>query len=201
MSRLSAIFKPETQTDRIREKFLSRVFGIFSEQIVAIWTKDERSPYENLGRPTIKTSEGVRHILDFTLKQRASGNIYVSEMKCEIEYENFKYFVLKGVSQLTHHRKPAFEALLRAARPAADQTIFVRSESIHTVGAILIWGAVSPEGRADVIEAKGFHDVLSIEEICVDLVSWKSTQYMALIDQRQKWCNELFIGLLEDRAS
>ena len=200
--RLRAIFKAESPADREREKFLSRVFGVFSERIVSIWTGDDRSPYENLGRPTIKTGEAGRgYTLDFTLRERATGNVYVSEMKCEIEYQNFKYFVLEQVSHLTHHKKPAFEAFLRAARPTADQTIFVGGESITPVGAILIWGAVAPQGRDDVIRAMGFHAVLSIEEICADLASWKCVRYRALIEQRQKWCNELFAGLLEGRVS
>ncbi len=34
-----------------REKFLSRLFGIFSEEIVNIWYQYEDLPYENLGMP------------------------------------------------------------------------------------------------------------------------------------------------------
>ncbi|CAN7584995.1 hypothetical protein [Pararhizobium sp. LjRoot238] len=200
--RLRNIFKFTSQADRERAKFLSRVLGIFSEQIVSVWTGDERSPYENLGRPTIKIDDGGRgYTLDFALRQRASGKIYVSEMKCEIEFQNFKFFVLEHVSQLDHHKKPAFEAFLRAALPTVDQTIFVEGKSIDIDGAILIWGSVAPEGRDGAITAKGFHDVLSVEEICADLASWKCVRYAALIEQRQKWCNELFTGLLEGRAS
>ncbi|CAN7297685.1 hypothetical protein [Mesorhizobium sp. LjNodule214] len=200
--RLRDIFKSRSPADRERAKFLSRAFGIFSEKIVSVWTGDERSPYENLGRPTIKTGEGGRgYTLDFALRERASGRVYVSEMKCEIEFQNFKFFVLEHVSQLDHHKKPAFEAFQRAARPTVHQTIFVEGKSIDTDGAILIWGAVAPEGRDGAIRAKGFHDVLSVEQICADLASWKCVRYAALIEQRQKWCNELFTSLLEGRAS
>lgn len=200
--RIRDIFKSKSQADRERAKFLSRVFGIFSEQIVSVWASDERSPYENLGRPTIKTGDDGRgHTLDFTLKERASGRVYVSEMKCEIEFQNFKFFVLEHASQLDHHKKPAFDAFLRAARPAVDQTIFVKGESIATDGAILIWGSVSPAGRNQAIAAKGFHDVLSVEEMCADLASWNCERYASLIEQRQNWCNELFTGLLRARAS
>jgi hypothetical protein len=120
-------------------------------------------------------------------------------MKCEIEYQNFRYFVLEHVNQLEHHKKPAFEAFLKAARPAADQMIFVGGKRITNNGAILIWGAVTPEGRDGAIKSKGFHEVLSIDEICKGLASWKCPQYTTLIEQRQKWCNELFNGLLEAR--
>lgn len=180
-----------------RAKFLSRIFGTFSEEIVSLWAHDERAPYESLGRPTIKTPGASRgHTLDFTLRERSSGNIYVAEMKCEIEYQNFKYFALEQVEQLEHHKKPAFEAFLKAAGSSPDQTVYVGEKSINTHGAILIWGSVTTEGKKAVMASKGFHDVLSIADICHDLSSWSHVGYRTLIAQRQEWSNELFGGLL-----
>jgi len=99
-----------------RAKFLSKIFGIFSEEIVSLWAQDERARYDSLGRPTINTpGDNRRYALDFTLRERSSGNIYVAEMKCEIEYQNFKYFVLERVERLEHHKKPAFEGLFELA--------------------------------------------------------------------------------------
>lgn len=127
-----------------RAKFLSKIFGFFSEEIVSLWARDDRAPYENLGRPTIKTLGNNRgHTLDFTLRQRSSGNIYVAEMKCEIEYQNFKYFVLEKVEQLEHYKKPAFDAFLKSARYSSDQTVHAGGKGINTHGAILIWGSVT----------------------------------------------------------
>lgn len=183
-----------------RAKFLSRIFGIFSEEIVFLWAQDERAPYEGLGRPTIKTPGDTRgHTLDFTLRERTSGKVFVAEMKCEIEYDNFRYFVLERVDQLAHHKKPAFAALLKAAQLSPDQTVHVGGQSLKTHGAILIWGSTTPEGRAAVIASKGFHDVLSIAEICHDLSTWNHSGYRALVIQRQQWCDELFDGLLSGR--
>lgn len=191
-----SIFK-RAASPTTRAKFLSRIFGIFSEEIVSLWARDDRAPYENLGRPTIKTPGDNRgHTLDFTLRERSSGNTYVAEMKCEIEYRNFKYFVLERVEQLEHHKKPAFDAFLKAARYSPDQAVYVGPERINTHGAILIWGSVTSEGRKAVTASKGFYDVLSIADICRDLSSWNHEGYRALIAQRQEWCNELFVGLL-----
>jgi hypothetical protein len=188
----------ESPLYRDRAKFLSRVFGIFSEQIVWLWAAHERAPYQNLGRPTIRIGERSRGFtLDFALRDRSSGNIYVSEMKCEIEYQNFRYFVLDHAAQLEHHKKPAFDAFLRAARPTSDQTVQVGGKDITNSGAILIWGAITPEGRDSTMRSKGFHEVLSVAEICQDLASWKCKGYSTLLEHRQKWCNELFNGLLE----
>lgn len=196
-----SIFRREVDL-KARAKFLSRIFGIFSEDIVSLWASDARAPYENLGRPTLKSSND-RHgyTLDFTLKERATGNIYVAEMKCEIEYQKFKYFVLDNVEQLAHHKKPAFDAFLRATSPSTDQVVYVKGKRVDTHGAILIWGSVSMDGKKAVMASKGFRDILSVANICDDLISWNHDGYRALIVQRQEWCNDLFGSLLNTKAT
>ena len=143
-----------------RAKFLSRVFGIFSENIVRLWSESPGAPYENLGRPTVRCDgEATRSTLDFTLRNKESTKAYVAEMKCEIEYENFRYFVLTSPEQLKHHmKKPAFRSFLRAAcePSAARVTVPIPRRSVRRSvpvdGAILIWGAATPRGCADVRE-------------------------------------------------
>jgi hypothetical protein len=173
------------------------LFGIFSEEIVSLWAHDDRAPYVSLGRPTIKVAGSNRgHTLDFTLRERATGKVFVAEMKCEIEYQNFRYFVLEGVGQLAHHNKPAFDAFLQAAARPGAQEVHVAGKPIVIDGAILIWGSATQEGRMAAIREKGFRDVLTIAEICHQLSSWNHEGYRSLISQRQQWCNELFGGLL-----
>lgn len=200
---LQSIFKPaKLEKSGKREKFLSRVFGIYSEEIVRLWADDHRSPYESLGRPTIKSSaDSKKHTLDFTFQDRITGRVFVVEMKCEIEYQNFKYFVLESVEQLQHHNKPAFGIFLECAARSAEHSVYVKdvkgkSKLIATEGAILIWGAASPEGRRVVKESTGLHDILTIEDICRDLSKWKQQEYRELIAERQAWCAELFDGLV-----
>jgi hypothetical protein len=48
------IFDRAGDTKNQRSKFLSRLFRIFSERLVTIWANDERAPFENLGRPTLR---------------------------------------------------------------------------------------------------------------------------------------------------
>jgi putative transcriptional regulator len=62
-----------------RGKFLSRLFGIFSETIVQVWSEDERAPYKNHGRPRLAAREvangGIRAkspTLDFLFECRRS---------------------------------------------------------------------------------------------------------------------------------
>lgn len=180
-----------------RGKFLSRVFGIISEEIVRMWTSDPRCPYEDLGRPTLrKRGEKTGSTLDFTLRHRGSGRSYVTELKCEIEYQNYKYLVLSDVKQLDHHNKAAFFALLDAAAKNPEQQAFIRGEEVQIDGAILIWGAATPEGRRAVVAEKGFHEVLTMAEIIDDLRSWGYEPYRTLMEQRRSWTNEMFDALL-----
>lgn len=99
------------EADVARGKFLSRVFGIFSEDIVRLWAKDDRSPYEDLGRPTVKQNCATKgYTLDFTLRHAETKKTYISELKCEIEYQNYRYLVLTDTSQLDHHKRPSSAA-------------------------------------------------------------------------------------------
>jgi len=202
---LSVIFKPDRRAEADRAKFLSRMFGIFSERIVSLWCDDERSPYQDIGRPTVKTRVADRgYTLDFTLRDRKTGALYVAEMKCEIEYQSFRYFILTDAEQLKHHKKPAFEVFLRLARPSEDLQVWVGKQKMATAGAILIWGAMSPSGRTSAIEAFGLRDALSLDDMCRDLISWKCPRYESLLSQRRAWSIQLFDGLLSsdfDRRS
>ncbi len=194
---LHKIFELEHKSNRDRARFLSRLFGIFSERIVSNWAKNPRCTYRDLGRPTIKSDIGSgSHTLDFTLQDRNTGKTYICEMKCEIEYLNFKHFVLTNSSHLVHHGKPAFEVFLQSANPDNRHTTFIGKKRIKTDGAILIWGSATPEGRSSVIEAQGFHDVISIEDICSDLINWECAGYVEVVEQLREWSNRLFDGLL-----
>lgn len=191
------IFNQLDDPNSERSKYLSRLFGIFSEKIVAIWASDERAPYENLGRPTIRIPERIRgHTLDFTFRDRTTGNVYVAEMKCEIQYMNFGYFVLDASHQLDHHKKPAFEAFLRSALHPDEQVVRVQGKEININGAILVWGAMDADAKNAVIAERGFHNILSVEDICRDLVDWQNREYLEMIERYRAWTNRLFDGLI-----
>ena len=116
----STTFKSIFQSnDRARDKFLSRLFGIFSEEIVRCWGRAVQAPYEDLGRPTVKSFCAKRGFtLDFTFRSRDNGAIYIAEMKCELEYENYRYLTLETPTQLDHHGNEAFQTFSNVARNA-----------------------------------------------------------------------------------
>jgi hypothetical protein len=179
-----------------RGKFLSRVFGIFSEEIVRIWATDSRAPFEDLGRPTLRMDgEDGYSTLDFTFRSRETGRIYPAEMKCEIEYQDYRYLVLTAVDQLKHHTKPAFAALLAAASRKSGLRAFVQRQEVAVDGAVLVWGAATDVGRAAVMGGKGFFAVLTVADMIADLQMWRSEPYRALLDERRAWSNELYDAL------
>ncbi len=191
-----SIFK-QSQAPLARGKFLSRVFGIFSEEIVRVWTNDPNSPYADLGRPTLRQDHNSKgHTLDFTLRDNLSKKTFVAEMKCEIEYQDFRYLILSEIKQLEHHKKDSFAAFLDIANNPKSYRTYVEKKILEVDGAILIWGAVTSGGRQIVKQAFGFSDILTIAEMITDLNNWRNEEFRDLVKSRAQWSTELFAGLL-----
>lgn len=188
------IFK---STNPNQDKFLSRLFGIFSEDIVRKWCADSRAPYRDLGRPTVRfRTERRGRTLDFTLQSRRDGLIFVGELKCELEFENYRYLRLMSSSQLDHHKGEAFAKFQDIARNAHKYIVTVDRKDISVAGSILVWGSVTTDGCLTVIRENGFADILSLEEIIADLLDWGNEDYCRLVEDRATWCHYLFNKLV-----
>ena len=195
MPSLESIFRSDTPA---RDKFLSRVFGIFNEDIVRCWCNDPRSAYEDLGRPTITDANtGRYYTLDFTFRSRDSGCIYIGEMKCELEYENYRFLTLESPSQLQHHIGNAFKLFLAAATAPDNYQVRVQGKPQSIDGAILVWGRYTPQGHNSVVEKYRLYTVLALEKIVRDLIHWRSGEFEELIATKESWCQYLFTGLRE----
>ena len=195
MSSLESIFRSDAPA---RDKFLSRLFGIFNEEIVRCWCNDTHSPYENLGRPTITNSNtGHFHTLDFTFRSRDSGQVYVGEMKCELEYENYRFLTFDSPSQLQHHMGDAFKLFLAAATSPGICRVNVQGKPRSIDGAILVWGRCTPQGQASVVKKYGLYTVLTVENIVRDLLQWQSEEFEELVATKERWCHNLFTSLRE----
>lgn len=178
-----------------RDKFLSRLFGIFNEKIVRIWCNNSRSPFEDLGRPTIYTQDKRYFTLDFLLKDQ-SDRTFITEMKCEIEYQKYKYFTLTEAKQVERHKKKrAFELLLHLANNPSQYRIGQAGNDVTITGTALVWGKVLPPAVKEIKECFGFDHVLSLENMISDLIGWEDRAYKGLITEYSCWCNELFLGL------
>ncbi len=198
----ASLFRAEGDLERRRAKFLSRVFGIFSEEIVRIWAAHSACPYEDLGRPTARRT-GLQGFstLDFMLRHRTSGECFATELKCEVEYENFRYLTLTDIKQLDHHKKPAFIALLDLAKGLPGTDVQVAKRPVRCDGAILIWGAASDAGKAATKVAFGFREVLTVAEMVHDLREWQEPAFHQHLIERETWFAELASGLRMGRGS
>lgn len=176
-----------------RDKYLSRLFGLFSESVVRIWCTQSDTAYEDLGRPTLCES-GVKHghTLDFTLSERSTGRIYVAEAKCELEYNNYQYLTLEEPGQIAHHTSTAFAKFLRVAADPTAYDVRLKGVPMAVDGAILVWGAVTPAGRAAAMSTYGFADVLSIESMVTDLKRPSPPKWEDFVARYRRWTTELF---------
>ncbi len=178
--------------DQRRDNYRSRLFGMFSEDIARIWAQNPRAPYLYLGRPTI--FEGAAYATVDFLFQAPDGRRFVAEQKSELAWMGYAYLRLVDAGQVDHHRgKPAFDWFLEAARDPGKRLVRVAGKPVAVDGAILVWGAVDPAGRDAAMQACGFHDVLSVEEMLDDLRVWRDPAWAARLDELDAWSS----GLLE----
>jgi hypothetical protein len=157
-----------------------------------------QAPYEDLGRPTVRAAGETRgYTFDFTFRSKDDGGIYMVEMKCWLEYANYRYLTLESLSQLDRagREQKAFRVFLNAALDMSRYTVTVQGRPQAVNGAVLIWGRCAEPGRTHVMAQYGFKDVLSLEGIVSDLVRWQNQDYARLIHTYEVWCGELFAGL------
>lgn len=178
-----------------RDNFRSRLFGMFSEDIVRFWARGD-APYRALeGRPTIYEGAGYATI-DFTLERCADGRRFVAEQKAELAWAGYAYLRLDSAKQLDHHRgRPPFEWFLEAARDPTKRLVKTAGKVTPVDGAILVWGAVSAEGRADARAVFGLEDVLSLEEMLADLRARHDPDPAAHVGTLASYASELFDAL------
>lgn len=179
--------------DSTRDKYLARLLGLFSERIVHVWCACPEAPYEDLGRPTIYEPGQPRgSTIDFTLRNRASGRVYVAELKCELEYEGYRYLRLTGADQVSHHTSTAFRRFLRVAQKPSECVVRCNGKPLSVDGAVLVWGAVAPAGREAAMAEYAFADVLSVESMISDLRRWQPANWKVFLERYRRWTIELF---------
>ena len=178
-----------------RDKFLSRMFAIFSEDIVRAWCANKHSPFTDLGRPTVYDSDGKYYTLDFLLKD-CNGNIFLTEMKCEIEYQKYSFLTLSHEGQLSRHRKKrAFQLLLEIASNPSMFQIKCNKKLVNVAGSALVWGRVSINDEQAFLNIYSLSHIISVESAIEDLVYWRDQTYYELIGKHELWCEQLFAGL------
>lgn len=190
MNSLEDVFRSE---ERGRGAFLSRLFAFFSEEVVRHWAACEEAPYRDVGRPVVWDENGKFHVLDFMLERKEDGERFVTEMKCEVEFQNYRFLTLQKGSEVEHHTAGAgFQKLLRLAGDSRSLRVTIGGKDQSVAGSILVWGVVTPEGKDAAISRYGFADVLAVEDMLRDLATWQPATWAEFITTRKRWSDELF---------
>ena len=181
-----------------RDQFLSRLFGIFSEEVVREWCRLPDSPYDDIGRPHLtRAGERYGHTLDFTLRDRTTGELFVAELKCELQFEGYRYLRLTTAQQVQHHANgAAFAKLLAIAKDPTSVDVRVGGRAADIAGAVLVWGSVAPEGRSAALNKYGFRDVLALEEMLPALHQARPATWAARVEALRDWSGELWDMML-----
>lgn len=179
-----------------RDNFRSRLFAMVSEEIVRAWGSNDQAPYRDVGRPTLW--RGSKYFtLDFTLERRGDGKLFAAEQKAELAWASYSQLRLVSAEQVASHiGKPAFDWFLDLARSPDSSIAKLRARPVGIDGAILVWGAITEEGRNDAMSKFGFADVLSLEAMLADLRVWRDPSWHARIGELREWTNGLLDELL-----
>jgi hypothetical protein len=182
---------------RARDNYRSRLFAMFSEEIVRAWGQNADAPYRDTGRPTLW--RGSKYFtLDFALQRKADERRFVAEQKAELAWANYSQLRLASADQVAAHiGKPAFDWFLDLARSPTSSVVKVGARETNVDGAILVWGATTPQGKTSAVDRFGFVDVLSLEEMLSDLRRWRDATWERRIEQIREWTNGLLDGLIE----
>jgi hypothetical protein len=114
-------------------------------------------------------------------------------MKCEIAYENYTSMILKDHSQLERHAAGrAFKMFLELASTPEAFRIMAKGRPLPVAGAVMIWGATTPQGRDDVLSHTSVTDDLSVEEEISKLTTTRNAEYLAFVEEQRRWCGGLF---------
>jgi len=191
-------FKYRTEEEA---NFISRTLGLFAEKLVELWLKSPNCPYENLGRPSFYDSnDKYTHItLDFALRDKQTGEIFVTEMKSEIAYNNFKNVILDDKVFDKKLRKRPFEKFVDLANDTqlkGNKTsiiVKVNFKKIDVTGCILIWNCATQKVIDDF---KNNHHiiVITLESILKDIEQTKLTEFFC---KKRKYIDDFFNAVVK----
>ena len=175
-------------SDATRNQYLADVLNLFSRDIVRCWADDPQSPYDHLGKPSLRQARAGRGFtLDFALRRR--NQVYVALMKFDLD----EAITLTDPAQIeAANTSKTFAMFLDTAANPTRYKAILNNEKIDIAGAILIWGAVDPKAARAARKQFSFYDILSLEEICADLVGWNNRDFQMLLDKRVAWSHDLF---------
>jgi hypothetical protein len=178
--------------NRSRDRYIARLFALFSDEAVRYWCEAKLGPYEYLGRPVLKAVELERPVsLDFALKERATGKVYAALQRALVEFDDYRYLTLRDGGQLIHLPDKNFQHFLKFAEHPGSYRVELKGRYIDASGAVLVWASATPEGRASAKSLYGFADILSLEELLAQLRTKMPQQWKNRLGELKSWNTQL----------
>ena len=187
-----------------KTNFLSRILGVFSENIVDFWLENEKCPYRSLGRPSLYSVDNKKlATLDFTFQNKSDNKNYIVEQKCFFGFKNgklcsmstYEIFIkeFEKWSTAKANSTPAWKYFSNFSKERYD--VKVKTKKIETEGTILLWASCEKEGAEKFQEELGISKIIGVDSIISDLKQWEDNNYSKFIDTRKNWIIELLDNL------
>jgi len=193
-----------------KANYLSRVFGIFYEDLIKhCWGTEG---YILLGRPSVYDKNKRYKTYDYMVEKDRKR--FIVEAKCYVAYEDFKHIeltleLLKKWDKTSGKKFPdkdAFQFFLELGtkrEPYEEYTFFYtdkdgKKSAFEPTGKILIWARVKKgeDEKKKIKEEYNFSDLFSVEDMMNKNKNKKNDAYYQYILNRKKWTDELFKKLL-----
>ena len=212
---LQKIFK---NADEKQNNLLTRVFGIFSEEIINCWLAYPDCEYKNLGRPSIYKKNERPSTLDFLFEKKKGTNkgaLYIVEQKCLFSYNKGNLLCMTETN-LEHFEKWSTQKAKysKAWKDFREIHSYLKNEDVvikwkgstpeltkKVVGNILIWGKwMDNTKHAD----PKIDKIISMESIMNEMNEWDNlgvkssgVSFKEFILSKKKLVNNMFNELVK----
>ncbi len=194
-----------------QNNYLSRLIGLFGEEISEKWLANDNSAYSNFGRPTIywiEEGKKKRATLDFLIERE--GKIYIVEQKNFFAYNKGR---LRTIDSSDDFRKAfaSWNTTKNKATPAwkifnsfeqHEYEIKIGKKEYRKLdGKVVFWSDLIEADKdyfltlSEELNRTRYNDAIGLVQMINDLKRWKDTDYEALIENYIQWNKDLFDNL------
>lgn len=121
---------------RDEKNFISRVFGIFAEDLIELWIR-HNDKYKFYGdkrlRPSLYNKKGLylKTTLDFVLEEVSTKKNFIVEMKSEMAYKNFQNVSLNEKNLQSKMKNDSFKRFVELAKDPLKYIVKVEDKKIR----------------------------------------------------------------------
>lgn len=202
----SLTFTKETKS---QVNFLSKIFATFNQDIIKIWCDNPNNKqYNYVSREPIIVVGEERTRLDHLLEK--NGKNFIVEQKNFFGYKGglitiidddpifLKNFDSWSNSKNKDQKSQAWQKFSSLHfKKNLEPFVKLKNGEIKIIhGKILIWSKGTKEGKKILKHKLYLNDILTIEDMVIDLKKWGDADFKKLLKEKKKWINNLFSELI-----